>query len=91
VLHTADHLFQIIQIKSFIQGASLLVLQWVFLLVLYNGVGMALGIIPVTNVNYKVNQHGTDPNTSIGDYDISYEGSGGLSKVFVDLPTNFPF
>jgi hypothetical protein len=47
------------------------------------GIGIAMGIVPVTFVNYQVNEHGTDPNPSVGDYTISYQGTGGLSKVFL--------
>ncbi len=54
------------------------------------GIGIAMGIVPVTNVNYKVNDHGTDPNSSVGDYDITYEGSGGLSKVFLGSSYKLP-
>jgi hypothetical protein len=55
------------------------------------GVGMALGIIPVTTVNYQVTTHNTDPNQSVGNYDLNYKGSGGLSKIFVGSSYRLPF
>ena len=55
------------------------------------GVGMAIGIIPVTNVNYQVIDHLTDPNSYVGNYDITYKGSGGLSKIFIGSSYRLPF
>ncbi|MDR3665715.1 MAG: hypothetical protein P4L35_02620 [Ignavibacteriaceae bacterium] len=55
------------------------------------GIGVALGIIPVTDVNYQVTTHNTDPNPIVGDYDLSYIGSGGLSKVFIGSSYRLPF
>jgi hypothetical protein len=55
------------------------------------GVGMALGIIPVTNVNYQVTRHSADPNTFVGNYDVTYKGSGGLSKIFIGSSYRLPF
>jgi hypothetical protein len=55
------------------------------------GIGMALGIIPVTNINYQVSSHSADPNSFVGDYDVTYKGSGGLSKIFVGTSYRLPF
>jgi hypothetical protein len=55
------------------------------------GVGMAIGIVPVTNVNYQVTNHMSDPNNLIGDYDINYQGSGGISKIFIGSSYRLPF
>ena len=55
------------------------------------GVGVAIGMIPVTNVNYQVTNHATDPNVFVGDYDITYQGSGGLSKIFIGSSYRLPF
>ena len=55
------------------------------------GIGMALGIIPVTNVSYQVITHSSDPNPSVGNYDLNYNGSGGLSKIFVGSSYRLPF
>jgi hypothetical protein len=55
------------------------------------GIGVAIGIVPVTTVNYKVNDNVTDPNVLIGNYDISYNGSGGLSKIFIGSSYRLPF
>jgi hypothetical protein len=49
-----------------------------------HGIGVSAGIIPYTNVSYKVNQN-------IGIYDIEYEGRGGLSKVFIGSSYALPF
>jgi hypothetical protein len=55
------------------------------------GIGMAIGIIPVTNINYQVIDHLTDPNAYVGNYDITYKGSGGLSKIFIGSSYRLPF
>jgi hypothetical protein len=55
------------------------------------GIGVAIGIVPVTTVNYKVTDNVTDPNVLIGNYDISYNGSGGLSKIFIGSSYRLPF
>ena len=55
------------------------------------GIGMAIGIIPVTNINYQVTDHLTDPNAFVGNYDINYKGSGGLSKIFIGSSYRLPF
>jgi len=54
------------------------------------GIGIAMGIVPVTNVNYTVTDHQSSANPNIGDYDISYVGSGGLSKVFIGSSYKLP-
>jgi hypothetical protein len=50
------------------------------------GVGIAAGILPYTNISYNVVQ-------SLNDYNIEYEGRGGLAKVFIGssflLPLDF--
>ena len=76
--------------KKFYSGSQFTGFTMAFPVSAAYGVGMALGIVPVTNVNYNVNAHGTDPNTSIGDYDISYKGTGGLSKIFVGSSYKLP-
>jgi hypothetical protein len=55
------------------------------------GVGMALGLIPVTSVDYQVINRTVDPNALVGDYDVTYKGSGGLSKIFVGSSYRLPF
>jgi hypothetical protein len=55
------------------------------------GIGVAMGIIPVTDVNYELTDHVSDPNPLIGNYDINYKGSGGLSKIFIGTSYRLPF
>jgi hypothetical protein len=55
------------------------------------GVGVAIGMIPVTNVNYQVTNHAADSNPFVGNYDINYQGSGGLSKIFIGSSYRLPF
>ena len=47
------------------------------------GIGVALGLIPFTNVSYKAVESVSSSNTLVGDYVIEYSGNGGLSKVFI--------
>lgn len=47
------------------------------------GVGMAFGLVPFSNVSYKVLESSSAANPLIGDYEIEYSGKGGLSKVFL--------
>lgn len=59
------------------------------------GIGVVAGLVPVTNVSYKTSQtyNVSDPINSA--YNLSYEGSGGLSKLFIGssykLPADFLF
>jgi len=59
------------------------------------GVGAALGILPYSNVSYDVVQNFTNQNSTIGDYNVNYKGTGGLSKIFIgssaQLPLDFYF
>lgn len=43
--------------------------------------GAALGLVPFSNVGYKISTTGTDLNG--GDINYSYEGTGGINRVFV--------
>jgi hypothetical protein len=47
------------------------------------GVGVAFGLVPFSNISYKVLESSNSINPLIGDYQIEYSGNGGLSKVFV--------
>ena len=47
------------------------------------GIGMAFGLVPFSNVSYKVLERSNSTNPLIGDYEIEYSGKGGLSKVFI--------
>lgn len=53
------------------------------------GIGLAMGIVPFTNVNYDVVAKRTDP--LVGDYTLNYKGEGGLSKLFVGSSYRLPF
>jgi len=55
------------------------------------GIGIAAGVVPVTFINYKVNQSVQSNNASVGDYNINYEGEGGLSKLFLGSSYRMPF
>jgi len=56
-----------------------------------NGIGVAMGIVPFTRVNYQVQEKVAD--TTTGNYTSTYQGKGGLSKIFIGgtyrLPINF--
>ena len=55
------------------------------------GIGIAMGIVPYTRVNYEVLEKITNETT--GNYTSTYQGKGGLSKVFIGgsykLPIDF--
>jgi len=57
------------------------------------GIGVAAGLIPVTNVSYKTSRTYVVADPINSSYNLSYEGSGGLSKMFIGssykLPANF--
>lgn len=55
------------------------------------GIGITAGMVPVTSINYKVNQVVTANNNITGNYDVNYEGEGGLSKVFIGSSYRLPF
>jgi hypothetical protein len=46
------------------------------------GIALAMGIVPYSNVSYKSKQYMTSTGDE-GNYNISYEGSGGLNKLFL--------
>ena len=55
------------------------------------GIGVAMGIVPYTRVNYEVVEKVNNETT--GNYTSTYQGKGGLSKVFIGgsykLPIDF--
>jgi hypothetical protein len=55
-----------------------------------NGIGVAMGIVPYTRINYEVQEQVAD--TTTGNYTTTYQGKGGLSKIFIGgsytLPIN---
>lgn len=48
-----------------------------------NGIGVAMGIVPYSRSNYLIVQKGLDEGSNVGGYTATYEGKGGLSKIFV--------
>lgn len=55
------------------------------------GIGASFGLVPVSNVSYKVLENYTSSNSLIGDYKIEYTGNGGLSKVYFGTSYSLPF
>lgn len=55
------------------------------------GVGIAMGLIPYSRISYQAVQNFQSSDTLISDYSISYEGKGGLSKLFVGSSYRLPF
>jgi hypothetical protein len=47
------------------------------------GISSVLGIIPYSIVSYKTVENYTPPDPSIDNYSITYEGRGGLNKLFL--------
>lgn len=54
------------------------------------GIGIAGGMIPFSNVSYK-NEQTVVGNPTTGDYILNYEGSGGITKLFLGSSYKFPF
>jgi len=56
-----------------------------------NGIGVALGVVPYSRINYEVKEKVVDEST--GNYTSTYQGKGGLSKIFIGgsykLPIEF--
>jgi hypothetical protein len=55
------------------------------------GVGIAMGLIPYSRISYQAVQNYQSTDTLISDYSISYEGKGGLSKLFIGSSYRLPF
>jgi hypothetical protein len=53
-----------------------------------NGIGAVSGLVPFSNVNYDVLN---TIQSADGDYQTSYKGSGGLSKIFIGSSYKLPF
>lgn len=54
------------------------------------GIVVAMGLLPYTNVNYEVNQPVLG-NETLGDYDLTYKGDGGITKTFIGASYRLPF
>lgn len=55
------------------------------------GIGIAAGLIPYSRISYKTVQNFQSSDTLISDYSISFEGKGGLSKLFIGSSYRLPF
>lgn len=55
------------------------------------GIGIAMGLIPYSRISYQSIQNFQSSDTLISDYSISYEGKGGLSKLFIGSSYRLPF
>jgi hypothetical protein len=55
------------------------------------GIGASFGLVPVSNVSYKVLENHTSSNSLVGDYKIEYLGNGGISKVYFGTSYSLPF
>ncbi len=54
------------------------------------GIGAALGIIPYSNVSYKT-EADNSAESGVSGSTITYEGTGGLSKMFIGSSYTLPF
>ncbi|QQS37832.1 MAG: hypothetical protein IPM56_07775 [Ignavibacteriales bacterium] len=54
------------------------------------GMSVAGGMIPYSNVGYKTQQT-VSSNLTTGDYNLEFEGSGGLTKIFLGSSYKLPF
>lgn len=55
------------------------------------GVGFAAGLVPISRVSYKTKQNFSNADSLIYNYDLIYEGKGGLSKIFLGSSVKIPF
>lgn len=55
-----------------------------------NGIGMAIGVVPFSNVSYEILEPYYPENSIFGDFKVKYTGEGGLSKVFVSSSFTLP-
>ena len=54
-----------------------------------NGIAVALGLVPYSRINYESVQIVQDEST--GNYKQTYDGLGGLSRIFIGGTTNLPY
>lgn len=54
------------------------------------GIGFASGLLPYSRISYKVVQSNTGNETSGGSYTETYEGDGGLSRLFMGASLRLP-
>jgi hypothetical protein len=55
------------------------------------GIGFAAGLVPFSRVSYQSKQNFSSPDSLIYNYDLIFEGKGGLSKIFVGSSVKIPF
>lgn len=56
-----------------------------------HGIGVATGLVPYSRINYLVEQDIKAVSSSVGNYTATYQGKGGLSKLFIGGTYKFPF
>lgn len=54
------------------------------------GISIAAGLVPYSRISYKTVQSYTSNDTLISDYSMSYEGKGGLSRLFIGSSYKLP-
>ena len=54
------------------------------------GIGFASGLLPYSRISYNVVQSNTATETQGSDYTETYEGDGGLSRLFMGASVKFP-
>ena len=54
-----------------------------------NGISAAVGLVPVSNVEYNFSQNVTDPN--VDPYTLNYQGTGGMQRFFLGASYKLPF
>jgi hypothetical protein len=55
------------------------------------GIGFASGLLPYSRISYNVVESNTADETHISDYTETYEGDGGLSRLFMGASVKIPF
>lgn len=56
-----------------------------------HGITLSLGLLPYSKVSYLEENSYTSTSSTSYDYNVSYEGKGGLSKMFIGSSYKFPF
>ncbi|MEE9448537.1 MAG: hypothetical protein V3V72_00685 [Ignavibacteriaceae bacterium] len=56
-----------------------------------HGIGVATGLVPYSRMNYLVEQDNEAVSSSSSNYTATYQGKGGLSKLFIGSTYKFPF
>ena len=56
-----------------------------------NGIGVATGLVPYSRMNYLVEEDHEAVSSSSSNYTTTYQGKGGLSKLFIGGTYKLPF